>query len=374
MRDLPEVRRLVVKVGSTSLVDEHGVASRTRLAKVVRDLAAVASGRDPVLVSSGAIAAGLEPLGLERRPRDIPSLQAAAAVGQGHLMAAYSRLFERRDLRAAQVLLTQEDVLRRRQFVNARNTLERLLSAGVIPVVNENDTVATEEIRFGDNDRLAAMVAVMIRADLLVLLSDVEGIYDRDPRRGGASLIPELREPLAVRASDSGSAIGVGGMRSKLEAAGIASSAGIGVVVAAASRRDVLARILAGETLGTWIPPRGARRRGRKAWIGFVIGPRGRLLVDAGAERAICEDGRSLLTAGVLGVEGEFAAGDPVDVVGPSGRAFARGIVAYSSGELPSLAGRTSKDLASLPGGPYDGEVIHRDELVVVEPWDPSAT
>jgi glutamate 5-kinase len=355
-------------------VDDRGVASRPRMAKVVRDLAAVAPGRASVLVSSGAIAAGLEPLGLQRRPRDIPSLQAAAAVGQGYLMAAYSRLFDRRGLRAAQVLLTQEDVLRRRQFVNARNTLERLLSAGVIPVVNENDTVATEEIRFGDNDRLAAMVGVMIRADLLVLLSDVDGIYDRDPRRGGASLIPVLREPLAVHASGSSSTISVGGMRSKLEAAGIASSAGIGVVVAAARRRDVLTRILAGEPLGTWIPPRGTRRRGRKAWIGFVIGPRGRLIVDAGAERAIREDGRSLLMAGVVAVEGEFAAGDPVDVAGPTGRAFARGIVAYSSGELPDLLGRSTRDLATLPGGPYDGEVIHRDELVVVQPWEPSTS
>lgn len=369
-RALPPARRIVVKVGSTALVDAAGMASRRKMGKVVRDLVGVAEGRSCVLVSSGAIASGLESLDLRRRPRDIPGQQAAAAVGQGHLIAGYSRLFARHGLVAAQVLLTLDDFLRRRQYVNARNTLERLLSAGVVPVVNENDTVATDEIRFGDNDRLAALVAVMLRADLLVLLSDVDGIHDRDPRRGKARLLTEIRDPLEVEATGSGSGLGVGGMGSKLEAAEIASRAGIGVVVAAASRRDVLARILAGEQLGTWVPPRGRRQRGRKAWIGFVVGPRGRIEVDAGAERALRRDGRSLLAAGVVGVGGEFEAGEPVEVVGPEGRPFARGLANYSSRELPRLAGRTREDLASLSGGPYDREVIHRDELVVVEPWD----
>jgi len=369
-RSLPAVHRLVVKVGSAALVDDEGRASSRRMAKVVRELAEAAEGRSCVLVSSGAIAAGLGPLGLTRRPRDIPNLQAAAAVGQGHLMEAYARLFARRGLVAAQVLLTQDDVMHRRQFVNARNTFERLLASGAIPVVNENDTVATEEIRFGDNDRLAALVAVMVKADLLVLLSDVDGIYDRDPSRKGARLIPELRDLLAVDAAGSRSGIGSGGMRSKIEAAGIASSAGTGVVVAPASRRRVLARVLEGEPLGTWIPPRGRRRTGRKAWIGFVTGPRGRILVDAGAERAVREQGRSLLAVGVVSAEGEFQAGDAVDVAGPGGRAFARGITNYGSEEVPAIAGRTSGELTGLPGGPYDTEVIHRDELVVVERWE----
>jgi len=366
-RQVPSVRRLVVKVGTSSLVDEQGAASRRRLGKVVRDLSVVAEGRQPVLVSSGAIASGLTPLGLRARPKDMSSLQAAAAVGQGRLMAEYARLFASRNLVAGQVLLTFEDVVRRRQFVNARNTLERLLTAGVVPVVNENDTVATDEIRFGDNDRLAALVAVMLGADLLVLLSDVDGIYTRDPRRKGARLLREVTDPSVVEASGPGSGSGLGGMSSKLEAAGIATAAGIPVAVASASRRDVLARLLAGEELGTWLPASGPRRRARKAWIAFASGVRGRILVDEGAERALRVDGRSLLAAGVVGAEGEFGAGDAVEVVGPSGLSFARGIANYSSEEIPRLAGRSSAALASLPGGPYDREIIHRDELAVMD-------
>ncbi len=365
-REVPEAKRVVVKVGSSSLVDEAGYASKRKLGKVARDLASIAGGRRLVLVSSGAIASGLVPLGLARPPRDMPSLQAAAAVGQGRLMAEYGRLFAARGLVAAQVLLTQEDFVRRRHFVNARNTFERLLDAGVIPVVNENDTVATAEIAFGDNDRLAALVSVMVQADLLVLLSDVDGIYTSDPRRGKGELLSEITDLAAVKAGGPGSRAGKGGMASKLEAALIATAAGTGVVVAGANRRDVLARILNGERMGTWLPPRGRRQRGLKAWIAFASGIRGRIMVDGGAERAVREDGRSLLAAGVNGVEGEFEAGDAVEVVGPSGSSFARGIANYGSRELPRLAGRSSAELSRLPGGPYDREVIHRDELVVV--------
>ena len=365
-RALPSVKRLVVKVGSSSLVDAEQHASRRKLSKVVREVAEVAAERRCVLVSSGAIASGLGPLGIGKRPRDMPSLQAAAAVGQGRLMADYARLFAARGLVAAQVLLTQEDFLRRRHFVNARNTLERLLEAGAIPVVNENDTVATAEIAFGDNDRLAALVAIMTRADLLVLLSDVEGIFTRDPRRGGASLLQEVGAAEDVRATGPGTGTARGGMASKLDAAMIATSAGVGVIVAPAHRKDVLRRILAGEPVGTWMPPRAARKRARKAWIAFASGTHGRILVDAGAERAVREDGRSLLAAGVTGVEGAFAAGDPVEVAGPSGQAFARGIANYSSRELPRLAGKSSDELTRMTGGPYDREIIHRDELVVM--------
>ena len=298
-RPIPAVRRLVVKVGSSSLVDGAGVVSRVRLGKVVREVAQAAKdGRACVLVSSGAIVSGLAPLGLTRRPKSIPEQQAAAAVGQGRLMAEYARLFGRHGLVAGQVLLNQDDFLRRRHFVNAQRTVDRLLASGVIPVVNENDTVATEEISFGDNDRLAAMVAVMIGADLLVLLSDVDGIHTRDPKRGGR-LLAEVLDPLDVRATGSGSGQGKGGMASKLEAAGVATAAGIPTVVAGASRRDVLARILAGERIGTWLPARAGRERARRAWVAFVASPRGQIQVDAGAERAVREMGRSLLAAGV---------------------------------------------------------------------------
>jgi glutamate 5-kinase len=355
----------VVKVGTSSLVDDAGLPSRRRMAKVATEVSEAATDRGCVLVSSGAISAGLGPMGLRKRPRDMPSLQAAAAVGQGHLMALYARRFARRGVVAAQVLLTQEDIVRRRHYVNARNTLERLLRSGAVPVVNENDTVATEEIRFGDNDRLAALVAVMLRADLLVLLSDVDGIYSRDPRRGRASLLREVTDPATVRAGGPGTPEAVGGMASKLEAAMIATAAGIPVVVARAGLRGVIGRVLDGESVGTWLPPRAGRKRGRKAWLAFATRVRGRILVDAGAERAVREKGRSLLAAGVSGVEGRFAPGDPVEVAGPSGEPFARGIANYSSEELPRLSGHSSAALSRLPGGPYDREVIHRDEMVV---------
>jgi glutamate 5-kinase len=355
----------VVKVGSSSLVDEAGHTSRRKLGKVARDLASISGGRRLILVSSGAIASGLVPLGLSRPPRDMPSLQAAAAVGQGRLMAEYGRLFSAKGLVAGQVLLTQEDFLRRRHFVNARNTFEKLLDKGVIPIVNENDTVATAEIAFGDNDRLAALVAVMVQADLLVLLSDVDGIYTSDPRRGKAELLPEVTDVARVSATGPGSRAAKGGMASKLEASLIATAAGVGVVVAAASRKDVLVRVLDGEELGTWLPPRGRRQKGRKVWIAFASGIRGRVEVDAGDDRALTESGRSLLAAGIKSVAGEFDAGEAVEVAGPSG-VFARGISNYSSRELPRLAGRSSRELSTLPGGPYDREVIHRDELVVI--------
>ncbi|HYT30942.1 MAG TPA: glutamate 5-kinase, partial [Actinomycetota bacterium] len=223
---------MVVKVGTSSLVDDTGRLSPVRLAKVVREVAVAAEGRGCVLVSSGAIAAGLEPMGLVRRPKEIARLQAAAAVGQGRLMAEYARRFARHGLVAGQVLLTQDDFVRRRQFVNAQRTFEHLLGSGVIPIVNENDSVGTEEIRFGDNDRLAALVAVMVGADLLALLSDVDGIYTRDPSHGGALLVAEITDPMGIRATGPRSGVGSGGMASKLEAASIATAAGVPTVVA----------------------------------------------------------------------------------------------------------------------------------------------
>jgi glutamate 5-kinase len=371
-RPIPDVRRLVVKVGSTSLVDPSGAVARGRQAAVVRQLADALRhpSRSGVLVSSGAIASGLGPLGLPRRPKGVAGLQAAAAVGQGRLMAEYTRLFARHGLVAAQVLLTQDDFIRRRHFVNAQQTFEQLLAARVVPVVNENDTVATEEISFGDNDRLAALVAVMVRADLLVLLSDVDGIFTRDPRRGGA-LLPEVRDPMAVEARGaSATGHGRGGMASKLQAAGMATAAGIPVVVANAARANGLAGILAGEPIGTWIPARGGRQRARRAWVAFVASPSGRIVVDAGAERALRMAGGSLLAPGVVSAEGRFEAGDIVEVVGPDGRAFARGVTNCSSADVPVLLDRGAR---SSDGGtlPWEREVIHRDELVVmpVDGW-----
>jgi glutamate 5-kinase len=379
-RAIPEVMRLVVKVGSSSLADASGSISRPRLAKVVRDVAQATDGgrRCCALVSSGAIASGLAVLGLRRRPKRLAGLQAAAAVGQGRLLSDYIRLFDRRGIVAAQVLVTQDDFIRRRHFVNAQNTFEQLFAVGAVPVVNENDTVATEEITFGDNDRLAALVAIIVKADLLVLLSDVDGIYTRDPRQPGARLVPTMTAGLEVEVTAGpGSPIGSGGMRSKLDAAGLATAAGIPTVVANAARKDVLARILGGEPVGTFLPARGRLPRARKAWVAFAATPRGRIRVDVGAERAVRDAGRSLLAAGVVGVAGAFAAGDIVEVLGPEGRAFARGVASYSSEELPRLAGRSSRSRRGATVTEVDpseperdvedswSEVIHRDELVV---------
>jgi glutamate 5-kinase len=359
--------RVVIKVGTAGLVDESKAFAPDMVDNLVGQVADVwDTGRDCVLVSSGAIASGLAPLGLRRRPTKLPALQAAAAVGQGRLMAEYARRFGARGLVIAQILLTQEDFVRRRQFVNAQRTFQHLLTARVVPVVNENDTVATEEITFGDNDRLAALVAIMVGADLLVLLSDVDGIFTRQPGEPGARFVREVPEGLRIEASGPRSSLGLGGMASKLEAAGLATRAGIPTVVANVSERAVLERILSGDRLGTWLPARGERKQARKAWMAFATTPRGRVLVDGRAEQAVREAGKSVLVPGVTGVEGSFSAGDAVEVAGPEGVVFARGITRYSERELSGFVGLRIAPAGAPDGGRRNGEVIHRDQLVLI--------
>ncbi|MEX2289604.1 MAG: glutamate 5-kinase [Mycobacteriales bacterium] len=349
--------RLVVKVGSSSLTTAAGGLDPGRLDALVEAL--VERQGQLVLVSSGAIAAGLAPLGLARRPRDLATQQAAAAVGQMLLIQRYASAFARSGRTVAQVLLTADDVVRRSHYRNAQTTLDRLLALGVVPIVNENDAVATEEIRFGDNDRLAALVAHIVRADALVLLSDVDGLYDGDPRRPGARLVPEVRRAgdlQGVVVGGAGSAgLGRGGMTSKVDAAGLATRAGVPVLLAATTAvRDALR----GHG-GTFFAPTGSRSPGRLLWLAHATTPRGRLLLDDGAVRAVVERRMSLLPAGVTGVTGEFAAGDPVELAGPDGLAVARGLVAYDAGELPALLGRSTRELGLR-------EVVHRDDLVVL--------
>ena len=332
-----------------------------------------------MLVSSGAIAAGLAPLGLSRRPRDLATQQAAASVGQGILVARYTAAFGRHGVRTGQVLLTADDLMRRAHYRNAQRTLDRLLGLGVLPVVNENDTVATEEIRFGDNDRLAALVAHVVRADALVLLSDVDGLYDGDPRHDSARRIAEVRTPgdLAAVAlgrpsgaagargavGDRGRVVGTGGMVTKVESALLAASAGIPAVVAAA---DQAAAALAGEPVGTYFVP-GRRRPGaRQLWLAHAAVGRGRLLLDGGAVHAVLSRQASLLAAGVVGVEGDFEAGDPVDLCDESGSLVGRGLVNYDAAEIPGLMGRTTRSLAAELGPAYEREIVHRDDLVLL--------
>ena len=365
--DLRTAQRLVVKVGSSSLTTPGGALDHARLGALVDVIAARRRhGTQIVLVSSGAIAAGITPLGLLRRPRDLATQQAAASVGQGALVAAYSLAFGVHDLTVGQVLLTAEDVTRRSHYANARRTLDRLLDLGVVPVVNENDTVATHEIRFGDNDRLAALVAHLVHADALVLLSDVDALYDGPPSRAGTSRIPLVRGAVdlkGVKIGGSGSAVATGGMTTKIEAATIATAAGITTMLASTEQA---ARALDGEDIGTLFVPTGSRRASRLLWLAHATTARGRLILDAGAVAAVVERRKSLLPAGILSVQGRFGDGDPVDLCDPAGRAVARGLVNYDSTELPGLLGRSTRDLARELGPSYEREVVHRDDLVLL--------
>jgi len=367
--DLRTAQRLVVKVGSSSLTTAGGALDYVRLGALVDVIAERRRcGTQIVLVSSGAIAAGLTPLGLLRRPRDLATQQAAASVGQGALVAAYSLAFGVHHLTVGQVLLTADDVTRRAHYANARRTLDRLLDLGVLPVVNENDTVGTHEIRFGDNDRLAALVAHLVHADALVLLSDVDALYDGPPSRAGVSRIPLVRGPVdlanvKIRGSGSGAGVGTGGMATKIEAAAIATAAGITTMLTSTKQA---AQAMAGRDVGTLFVPTGSRRASRLLWLAHATTARGRLILDDGAVAAVVGRRKSLLPAGILRVEGRFGDGDPVDLCDAAGRAVARGLVNYDSAELPGLLGRTTHDLARELGPSYEREVVHRDDLVLL--------
>jgi len=368
--DIAGATRTVVKIGSSSLTTADGAIDDARIADLAAALAArVHAGRQVLLVSSGAIAAGMAPLGLRRRPRDLATQQAAASVGQGLLIARYTAAFARHGLGTGQVLLTADDLMRRGHYRNAQRTLDRLLELGMVPVINENDTVATEEIRFGDNDRLAALVAHVTRASALILLSDVDGLYDGDPRRGGARRIETVRGPAdldGVKAGrGGGQGVGTGGMSTKVESAVIATSAGIPTVVTAA---PAVAAALAGEPTGTYFAPAGQRPTTRLLWLAHAAVARGSLRLDHGAVAAVVGRRASLLPAGIIGVDGAFDAGDPVDLLAEDGTVVARGLVNYDAKEIPGLMGRSTRWLASKLGQEYEREVIHRDDLVLLSP------
>ena len=368
MRDaIANAHRVVVKVGSSSLTARAGGIDPQRIERLVEALAgAKRSGREIVLVSSGAIAAGLAPLALKARPGDLATQQAAASVGQGLLMGRYTALFAGHGIEVGQVLLTVDDVTRHSHYRNAYRTFGRLLEFGVLPIVNENDTVATHEIRFGDNDRLAALVAHLVHADALILLSDVDALYTTKPSLPTATKITDVyaeQDLVGVDVSARGSAVGTGGMITKIEAARIATSAGIPTVLTAAEQ---VASALAGDEVGTCFHPTGKRRPTRLLWLKHASDARGELILDAGAVRALTQRNASLLPAGITRVEGLFSAGEPVNLVGPDGTVVARGLVNYDSEELPSLLGRTTKDLIAELGAGYDRAVVHRDALVVL--------
>ncbi len=359
--------RVVAKIGTASITDDGGVIDVGAIAKLCGEVAELRqAGHQVIVVSSGAVAAGVVAVGLAARPTDMVTLQAVSAAGQSRLVEAYNVELGRHGLVGAQVLLDPHDFVDRTQYLHARRTLVRLLELGCVPVVNENDAIANDELRYGDNDRLAALVANSVGADLLVLLTDLDGVFTADPRRDpSAELVTHVAadDPmLAITAGSGGSGRGSGGMASKLTAAKIASWSGIRCVIARASRADVLAGAADGDVVGTTFEAHHRTLPARKLWIAFAAEVDGVIDVDAGAERALTDQPRSLLPAGVVGVRGTFVAGDTVEVVGPSGRAFARGMAALDDAVVAAVAGSHTRD---LPDGVVH-EVIHRDDLVLL--------
>jgi glutamate 5-kinase len=375
---LRRARRVVIKVGSSILSTARGI-DRQRLRRLAGEIHDVAARRQVVVVTSGAVAAGVARLGLEERPRTMPQKQAAAAVGQIALMALYEEYFDQLGHRVGQVLLTHEDLANRKRYINARHTLEALLQAGVIPVVNENDTVAVEEMRFkfGDNDNLSALVATLISADLLVILSDVDGLHTADPAADpAAELVPVVSgaDP-RVRDYATGPAgpLGTGGMASKVNAAHSAGEAGVPCIIASGLRDGVLPAVFdPKKSVGTLFLPKGDPLQRRKHWIAHTLKPAGSLTVDPGAHRAIVEQGRSLLPKGIATIRGTFGAGECVSCLDPQGHEFARGLVSYGSAEVKKIKGLHSKEIEAVLGYRIGDEVIHRDDLVVLQSARPT--
>lgn len=367
---LKKARRIVVKIGTAALTKKSGRFHREHFDALSDDLLRAAESRDLIVVSSGAIALGVERLGWPQRPKEIPGKQACAAVGQSRLMRAYEEAFEKKGRLTAQVLLTHQDLEDRRRYRNAKLALERLLDANVVPIINENDTVSVDELKFGDNDTLAGLVAPLCGAEALVLLSDVPGLYSADPRDDpNAVLIPEVEvitPSLMALAGASGSLVGTGGMATKVRAAARAAESGIPTVIAAGVA-GALGQVLEGETVGTFFHPRVDRRSARVAWIAHALRPRGKLVVDDGAREALTKGKKSLLPSGIRRVDGSFLEGDAVDLEDGSGLVFARGIAAYGAEDMRAIAGHRSVEIESLIGFRYIDEAVHRDDLALIE-------
>jgi glutamate 5-kinase len=365
---LKKARRLVVKVGSQTISDQEGLAfGRLKaLAKQVTDLKK--TGRECLIVSSGAVACGFKRLGLAERPKTLRLKQAAAAAGQVTLMMAWEKALGAYGLKAAQILLSAEDLADRSRFLNARNTIGSLLEKGLVPVVNENDTVAVEELKVGDNDTLGSLVASLVDADLFVNLTDQPGLFEADPKLNPEAAllttVPKVTPEVLALAGDSGP-LGVGGMFTKVRAAGRLAERGVPSLIASGKVRDVLARILAGEVLGTYFPPAEKRRGAFKHWLAFAARPKGLLLVDEGAAAALKERGKSLLPGGVAGVEGLFSAGDAVSIALAGHEPFGVGLTNYSSPEVGQILGLGSHEIAGRLGYSHSEEIVHRDNLVV---------
>jgi len=361
--------RVVIKIGSSTLTGKAGEQLDKNNVESIVDVVAYlrAQGKEVVLVSSGAIAAGLAPLGMSVRPKDLATQQAAASVGQGLLISYYNEAFTRHSLISSQVLLTIDDVVRRAHYQNAQRTLFKLLQLGVVPIINENDTVGVQEIRFGDNDRLAALVSHLIGADLLVLVTDIDGLYDAPPSSPGAKRIAEVADVtklVDVQIGGVGSSgVGSGGMITKIDAARIATGAGVSMLLTSLEK---LSGALTGEDEGTFFEAVHDRKPSRLLWLAHASTPSGKLIIDDGAVTALRERGVSLLPAGVKGVEGDFISGDTVELVSLGGEVVARGLVAFDAAEIPKMLGKSTKELAQSFGPEYERELVHRDDLVLL--------
>ena len=368
---LKNIKRVVIKIGSSILTDEEGNLDRSWISALASDVAELRrKGLEVIMVSSGAVAAGRTLMGLTERPRTIPQKQAAAAIGQPLLMHEYEEAMRSFGYRVAQILLTREDLADRQRFLNARSTLATLLQFGIIPIINENDTVAVEEIKFGDNDNLSALVTNLADAGLLVILTDIDGLYDADPRlKSDAMLIPLVRsitKEMERSAGGSGSAVGTGGMATKLSAAKKAGKSGAATLILNGRVAGILLQAMGGEDLGTFFLPEARSLSSRKHWIAFTLRPKGKIHVDAGASRVLRQEGRSLLPSGVTRIEGDFERGAGVWICDPEGVEFARGVTDYDSSEIRQILGRRSSEIEDILGYRYEDEVIHRDNLVLL--------
>lgn len=364
-------KRVVIKIGSGVISNDAGLDQQmvSQLANEICDLRE--KGIEIIVVSSGAVAAGRCSLGIEGRPKTIPQKQAAAAIGQPRIMRAYKEVFNQRGQTAAQVLLTRDDLSNRRRYLNAHNTLDTLFEYGVTPIVNENDTVVVEEIRFGDNDNLSALVASLMEADLLLILSDVDGFYTGDPGKDQSArlmpLVERINGEIEAMAGTSSSTVGTGGMLTKLQAAQKAGVAGVPTLIVNGRTEQILRRVFAGEELGSLFLSSGSRLNARKRWIALSMRPSGKILLDAGAVRAVVEGGKSLLPTGIVAVEGDFERGDAVHICTPDAAPFAIGIANYNSAELDKIKRHRCAEIESILGYQYRDEAVHRDYLVLIQ-------
>ncbi|MBU4483327.1 MAG: glutamate 5-kinase [Actinobacteria bacterium] len=368
---LKNIKKMVIKIGSSSLTSKAGGLDKVSMKRFVNEVSSlIKRGMEVIIVTSGAIAAGLENLNIKKKPEDITLLQAAASIGQVELMRLYSNFFLTSGLKIGQILLTHEDTTRRKQYLNIKNTIKKLISLNIVPVINENDSVAVDEIKFGDNDELAALVAILAESDILIILTDIDGMYDKNPRIYSdaklISYIDKINEDIEKAAGGIGSTYGIGGMGSKIKAAKICSFSGIKTIIANSKRKNILNKIIAGEDVGTFFAPQTVKKvKSIKKWIAFGMKTKGGIVIDRGAEEAVLNKGKSILAVGVVKVDGKFNKGDTLKVFSLDSKLIAKGISNFSSEDIEKIKGKNRDKILSEFDTSMCSEVIHRDCLVV---------